>query len=300
MLTRTRLQQAEQHNAAIQATTQAIHAQTVRLVDAQMQDVDVQMRALDEFVTRARSQNEAHYTQFVSNLSGLTETVRSCYAHLETEVFTLKDEAESFGAEVAAETTALKDILSPLAAATIAPLSELRRAIEAAPLKEYAPTGATPRKREYDYPRTLPRTLSREELLAGVAAGRPIHQRKHSRQPLGEKEVHSPNKTISDPHYTNAKAVVAQTERANSMPAPAGYHKIFFGTNIGGLVGPGIGKFASDAPAEELENEEAEEEEEGPPLKRTRSQSAKLGVAKGGYSNPPGCGNSGIGKKRAR
>lgn len=264
-----------------------------------MQDVDVQMRALDEFVTRARSQNEAHYTQFVGNLSGLTETVRSCYTHLETEIFALKDEAESFGAAVAAETDALKDILEPLSAATVIPLSDLRRAVEAAPLKEYIPTAATPRKRDYDYQRSLPRTLPHEELLANVAAGRPMHQRKHSRTPLGEKEVHSPNKTIPDPQYTNHKAVVNQTERANSLPPPAGYHKIFFGTNIGGVGGPRGGKFAS-ARTEEEEEDEEEEEEDGPPLKRTRSQSAKLGVAKGGYSNPPGGVNSGTGKKRAR
>lgn len=293
MLTRRRLQQAEQHNAAIQATTQAIHAQTVMLVDAQMQDVDVQMRALDEFVTRARSQNEEHYTQFVSNLSGLTETVRSCYTHLEAEIFALKDEAVSFGTAVAVGTAALEDILEPFAAATATPLSELRKAVEGAPLKEYIPTGVTPRKRDYDYQRTLPRTLPHEEILANIAAGRPMHQRKHSRAPLGEKEVHSPNKTVSDPHYTNLKAVV-QTERANSLPPPVGYHKIFFGTNIGGHGGPGMSKFASDTRMEE--EGEGEEEEEGPPLKRTRSQSAKLGVAKGGYSNPPG----GAGKKRAR
>lgn len=259
-----------------------------------MQDVDVQMRALDGFVTRARSQNEAHCAQFMGNLFGLTETVRSCYTHLETEVFALKDEAESFGAAVAAETTALKGILQPLSAATVVPLSELRKAVEAAPLKEYIPTAATPRKRDYDYQRTLPRTLPHEELLAGVAAGHPIHQRKYSRMPLGEKEVHSPNKTVSDSHYTNHKGVVNQTERANSLPPPAGYHKIFFGTNISGL---GAGKFAGGVRTEE---EEEGEEEDGPPLKRTRSQSAKLGVVKGGYSNPPGGVNSGIGKKRAR
>lgn len=261
------------------------------LVDAQMQDVDVQMRALDEFVTRARSQNEEHYTQFVGNLSGLTEAVRSCYTHLGAEVFALKDETVSFGAAVAVGTAALEDTLEPFAAATAAPLSYLRKAVESAPLKEYIPTGVTPRKRDYDYQRTLPRTLPHEEILAGVAAGRPMHHRKHSRMPLGEKEVHSPNKTVSDPHHTNLKAV--QTERANSLPPPAGYHKIFFGTNIGGHGGPGVGKFASDA---RMEEEGEEEEDEGPPLKRTRSQSAKLGVAKGGYSNPPG----GLGKKRAR
>lgn len=318
-------QNAEKQNASIQATTQAIHAQTVHLVDAQMQDIDVQMRALDEFVTRARSQNEVHYTQFVANLSGLTANIRDSYTHLENEVSAIKEEAEYFSEDMATQTSALKETIDPFTESTIAPLTELRRAVEAAPLKEYTPTGSTPRKREYEYPTTLPRTQSHEEILA--QAHNPQHQRKHSRTPLGEKEVHSPNKTVNDTtHDTDYPQKTAPpsgptTATASSIPGPpqqgtAGYsayaHKIFFGTNIGGVIGPSggliaAGKFASDARGEVEAAETEEDEDDGqPPLKRTRSQSAKLGVTKGGYSaqttrnSAPAGENVVIGKKRSR
>lgn len=272
-----------------------------------MQDVDLQMRALDEFVTRARSQNEDHYTQFVSNLSGLASTVRDSYTHLGSEVAALQQDTTSFGADVTTQTDALRATLEPLSTATSTPLADLRQSIDAVPLKEYTPTGATPRKREYDYPRALPRTLPHEEIIAQMADGRPIrHQRKNSRMPLGEKDVYPPNKTASE--LSDTKGDLG----ADSLPAPHVFaHKIFSGTNIGGVVGPGgqlvtPGKFASDAKVEvEGEGDEDEEEDGQPPLKRTRSQSAKLGVSKGGYSNPlPKSSTVGdnvvIGKKRGR
>ncbi|KAL7274763.1 Kinesin-related motor protein [Rhizina undulata] len=176
---------AEKHNAKIQATTQAIHAETVRLVDAQTQDVGVQMQALDSFVTRARSQNEGHHETFLANLATLSSSVRSSYTHVSNELSTLKTDVASVGATILEETSKTQESLEPFSLSTRQPLANLRKAIEDAPLKEYIPTGETPRKRDYEYPFELPRTAAHEELLAKL--------RHKSRTPLGEKEVASPN-----------------------------------------------------------------------------------------------------------
>ncbi|KAG0636196.1 P-loop containing nucleoside triphosphate hydrolase protein [Tuber brumale] len=178
-------QDAEKHNASIQATTQAINAQTVRLVDAQMQDVGVQMQALDEFVTRARSQNEAHFEAFTQNLNGLSETVRESYRRMEGDLKGFTEDLDSFDNDMSEQTSLSKELLEPFTSTTKQPLSELRGNIESTPLQEYIPTGETPKRRTYEYPTALPHTQPHEELLL-----KPVTRRKNStRTPLGEKEA---------------------------------------------------------------------------------------------------------------
>ncbi|PUU72771.1 P-loop containing nucleoside triphosphate hydrolase protein [Tuber borchii] len=266
-------QDAEKHNASIQATTQAINAQTVRLVDAQMQDVGVQMQALDEFVTRARSQNEAHFEAFTQNLSGLSETVRESYSRMEGELNSFGEDLDSLDNDMSEQTSLSKELLEPFTSTTRQPLSELRGNIESAPLQEYVPTGETPKRRTYEYPTTLPHTQPHEELLL-----KPVTRRKSStRTPLGEKEVHSPNKNVHE-EPTDPKSGVFGKLATTGHPAYA--HKIFFGTDIAAYTGiparGGGGVSCADG------GEGGQDEDDEPPAKRTRGQ--KLAVARGGYS----------------
>ncbi|KAF4944224.1 hypothetical protein F66182_18677, partial [Fusarium sp. NRRL 66182] len=55
----------EQRNESIQKSTEAVHQETIRIVDEQVQQMAVQMEALDDFVTRARSQNGSHHESHI-------------------------------------------------------------------------------------------------------------------------------------------------------------------------------------------------------------------------------------------
>lgn len=291
-------QTAEAQNAAIQSTTAAIHAETVALVDAQVHSISDQLTSLDAFVTRARAAGESNHTQFSSRLSTLAATVRDTYTTLEAKLAEVKEDTEIFADDISAQTSALERALDPVESVILPALSDLRRTVVRAPLKEYKPTGATPRKREYEYPTMLPRTAAREVVLAGgggeeaddvspmttpTAATFPGNGGgKVARTPLSEKEIVTPNKT-----QTPARGLVR----------PGGAQKGFF---KGGL---GIGGDAAE------DEERVSEDEEGPPPKRTRSHSAKAGVVKGGYNmgmgggqqvNRSASGGDVVGKKRSR
>lgn len=240
-----------------------------------MQDVAVQMQALDEFVTRARSQNEAHFEAFTKNLTSLTETVRESYSHLGAELQGITDDTGSFGDDISAQTSRVKDLLDPFTSQTRKPLSELRSNIEAAPLREYVPTGETPKKRPYEYPSTLPRTRPHEEILSSSLSRSVTRKKNPSRTPLGEKEVHSPNKhVVLEEQPTDPKTGVfgkqhQQQPFAASATANSAYaHKIFFGTNIAAYTGVPVKTAGGGGRGED----EDDEEDEQPPLKRTRSQ----------------------------
>lgn len=238
-----------------------------------MQDVGVQMQALDEFVTRARSQNEAHFEAFTQNLSGLSETVRESYSRMEGELNGFAEDLDSLDNDMSEQTSLSKELLEPFTSTTRQPLSELRGNIESAPLQEYVPTGETPKRRTYEYPTTLPHTQPHEELLL-----KPVTRRKSStRTPLGEKEVRSPNKNVHE-EPTDPKSGVFGKLATTGHPAYA--HKIFFGTDIAAYTGiparGGGGVSCTDG------GEGGQDEDDEPPAKRTRGQ--KLAVARGGYS----------------
>ena len=231
------------------------------------------MQALDQFVTRARSQNEAHFEAFTQNLSGLSETVRESYGRMEGELNSFAEDLDSFGNDMSEQTSLSKELLEPFTSTTKQPLSELRGNIESAPLQEYIPTGETPKRRTYEYPTTLPHTQPHEELLL-----KPLARRKSStRTPLGEKEVHSPNKNVHE-EPTDPKSGVFGKLATTGHPAYA--HKIFFGTDIAAYTGIPArgGRGVSCANG----GEGGQDEDDEPPAKRTRGQ--KLAVARGGYS----------------
>ncbi|MCJ1245237.1 kinesin motor protein cin8 [Trapelia coarctata] len=155
-----------EHNNSIQTTTRSVHEETVRIVDAQMRDVAVQMQALDDFVTRARSQNESHHVSHVKLLQGLATSVRESYASTQDHLLSSKERIQAHGDDMTESSEALKNTLPPLDSTIRQPLSDLRELVLHAPLTEYTSTGETPQKTQYQYPKTLPRTQPHEKLLA--------------------------------------------------------------------------------------------------------------------------------------
>ena len=155
-----------EHNTSIQTTTKSVHEETVRIVDAQMRDMAIQMQALDDFVTRARSQNESHHASHVKSLQGLATSVRESYTSTQDHLRSSKGRIQAHGDEMTESNDALKNTLSLLDTTIRQPLSDLRERILHARLTEYTPTGETPQKIQYQYPKALPRTQPHEKLLA--------------------------------------------------------------------------------------------------------------------------------------
>ncbi|KAF8541673.1 P-loop containing nucleoside triphosphate hydrolase protein [Trichophaea hybrida] len=181
-------QNVESRNSTIQDITKSIHAQTITLVEKQTEDVGVQMQALDEFVARARSQNESHHKTSLQSLQDLYGGGREFVENFSGLITRFRDELQSIE-EVSGMASTGLDAFSSFSQSTQQRLSELRGNVESESLKECLPTSQTPRKRKYTFPTTLPSTGSAEEVLAR-ARGETV------RPVLGEKEVNSPHKQI--------------------------------------------------------------------------------------------------------
>lgn len=159
---------ANKHNASLQQATKSVHAETVRIVDEQIKDMESQMRALDDFVTRARSQNAQHHDSHAQSLQNLSSTVKSSYSNISSHFTSTYERVRNLGDEMSAKTATLQETLEPLNSVLRQPLSTLRENITSTQIQDYQPTGETPQKIQYTYPTSLPRTEAHETLLAAL------------------------------------------------------------------------------------------------------------------------------------
>ncbi|KAH0566044.1 hypothetical protein GP486_000565 [Trichoglossum hirsutum] len=159
---------ANAHNSSIQKATKSVHEETIRIVDAQMKDVGVQMQALDEFVTRARLQNGRHHGRHVLSLQSLSTAARSSRSIIASHFDSSQNRVQSLEDDMSNHATSLGDSLPSLDSEVRQPLAELRSDITGMPLEEYIPTGATPRKIQYQYPKSLPQTEPPERIVSAV------------------------------------------------------------------------------------------------------------------------------------
>lgn len=133
-----------------------------------MKDIAMQMQALDDFVTRARSQNERHHARHVSSLQSLSSNVNESYSSIGEHFTSTYNRVKNIGNGISEQSKALQNTLAPLPHNVQQPLSDLRSSIANAPLKEYVPTGETPQKIQYNFPTTLPRTEPHEKLISNL------------------------------------------------------------------------------------------------------------------------------------
>ncbi|MCJ1357015.1 MAG: kinesin motor protein cin8 [Icmadophila ericetorum] len=157
-----------EHNVSIQSTTKSIHEETIRVVDAQMKDVATQMQALDDFVKRAKSQNEDHRASHVQSLQRLGSSVKASQTEMSAHFSSAQIHITRLESDTAQQTASFHLSLPPLLSALRQPLFDLRTTIESRPLQEYIPTGSTPQKTEYTYPTILPRTEAHDKLLSTI------------------------------------------------------------------------------------------------------------------------------------
>lgn len=155
----------EQRNESIQNSTQAVHRETTRIVDEQMQQMAVQMEALDDFVTRARSQNGSHNEAHLAALERLTKNIKDSFTSLEEGFGSTHTQLNGFQDLATQQGDDIKQIVTPFSEDIRQPLIELRTNIQNATMAEYKPTGTTPPRTSYEYPKILPRTESRANLI---------------------------------------------------------------------------------------------------------------------------------------
>ena len=159
-------QDVNTRNASIQTSTKAVHQETVNIVDAQLNDMAIQMAALDEFVTRARSQNDQQQTAHAESLRGLSSNLHQTCTSLGQRLDSASANLSTFGTENAAEISNLQENLGPLTEELHQSLAQLQSDIQSTRLQDYTPTGETPQKKDWAYPTTLPQTEDHESVIA--------------------------------------------------------------------------------------------------------------------------------------
>ena len=202
-----------EHNTSIQKSTKAVHEETVRSVDAQMRDMANQMEALDEFVTRARSQNDQHHDVHVETLKILTADVEQSYDAVGENNDSTTSRITECGKSFKIRSDEMKQSIEPLEETVRQPLSALRSDVQAMPIADYVPTGETPQKREYAYPTTLPRTQPHDGLLEAVTKEARSFRTSPSKSPT--KLASSPSK-LSSPSKTRVYNDALGTEQGST------------------------------------------------------------------------------------
>lgn len=159
---------ANEHSRSLKDTTTSVHESTVKIVEAQMAQMDTQLHSLDEIMSRVREQNNAHHSAHTTSLNALSSTVQSSYSSIGEHLSTSFSRVQALETDVSAQAAALKETLPTLGedADICAPLQELRNTIEHQNLLEYNPTGETPQRVSYAIPEKLPRTEAHESLLS--------------------------------------------------------------------------------------------------------------------------------------
>ncbi|KEF52610.1 kinesin family member 11 [Exophiala aquamarina CBS 119918] len=153
-------------NTSIQKSTKAVHEETVKIVDAQLSEMATQMAALDEFVTRARSQNDSHHAARVVSLGHLTASAQDGLARAKDDADECRVTFGEFNESQIVQMAEIERLVSSLQDDTRPPLQELQADILDSTMTDYMPTGQTPQKREWTYPTQLSRTANHESVIA--------------------------------------------------------------------------------------------------------------------------------------
>lgn len=138
----------------------------MKIVDAQVREMDTQMAALDQFVIRARSQNDDHHTERVKSLSSLTSKAQDGFDQADKDTSERKAGFDDFENEQKTHLNELDDLASTLQDDARVPLQELSAENADTGFTDYLPTGETPQKREWMYPTQLSRTANHESITA--------------------------------------------------------------------------------------------------------------------------------------
>lgn len=158
---------ADEQSVRITETTNAVHGETIRIVDGQMAQMDSQLVALDEIVSRVQNQNEEHHAAHTNSLAQLAGNVQESYRNIGDHFETSYSRTQALDVDMQERANALTQTVSTLEAESEIrqPLRDLREDATTSQIAEYAMTGETPARMQYTYPTVLPRTESHQTLL---------------------------------------------------------------------------------------------------------------------------------------
>lgn len=260
-----------------------MHQETVRIVDAQMDDMSKQMGALDDFVAKARSHNGRFHEAHLNSLDAIASNVRVSRSVVHEQLNGLGERVGQLQEDVSVHTEELQQSTAPLNDEVRQPLTELRANIQSHPMREYEPTGVTPQKRKYEYPADLPRTESHDGLRSRHRTSKQFSALPFNEEPLPpplpSSPAASPSKTFV---YSDAEEVgthPASSSATNS--SNTGLREV--DVNVARPVACDVeddslpsGKPETPAVNSTMELDETPErdEPEQPPAKRRRSQSS--------------------------
>ncbi|KAJ5464434.1 Kinesin-like protein bimC [Penicillium daleae] len=277
----------DQRNASIQRATESVHQETVRIVDAQMSDMSKQMEALDDFVAKARSHNGRFHDAQLGSLDAMATNSQQSRTSVQEQLDGLYGRVGQLQEDVDMHTEHLEQATAPLHEEVRQPLSELRDSIQSHPMKEYIPTGVTPKKRKYEYSTDLPRTESHEGIRSRHRTSKQFTALPFSEEaqlaPIPSSPVSSPSKGFV---YSDA------AEEVGTHPSSSGMNSSNTGLREVDLnVAKQHAHDAEDdnapaansetpvpAPSMDLSDTPDHDEPEQPPLKRHRSASSNTPV----------------------
>ncbi|KAI2791950.1 Kinesin-like protein bimC [Penicillium oxalicum] len=186
----------DQRNITIQQATESVHQETVRIVDAQMEDMSKQMGALDDFVATARSHNGRFHEAQLSSLDNLATNGRNSRAVIQDQLDSLEEQVARLQEDIEMHTDELGQATAPLVEEVRQPLSDLRVHVQTHAIKEYVPTGATPKKRKYEYGTDLPRTEAHDGIRTRHRTSKQFTALPFSEEP---EEAPNPSSPMSSP-----------------------------------------------------------------------------------------------------
>ena len=159
-------QAINEKNTKIQASTNAVHNETVKIVDAQLGAMATQMSALDEFVTRARSQNDTGHNEHLAGLLQLQLQMAQMQTDLVSSIEKRQASIKNFDEEEQSHCMENSEAISGLDKNVRSALEVLSTDLGVSAPKDYVVTGETPQKREWRYPTELPQTAAHESIIA--------------------------------------------------------------------------------------------------------------------------------------
>jgi kinesin family member 11 len=126
----------------------------------------VQMSALDEFVTRARTQNEQSHQQHLDSMRQYHTEVAQLQSDITSSIDQRTSGLQAYHAETTENDNALSETVTTFSAEAEEALRTMRTHVQETSLTDYTPTGQTPQKREWSYPKDLPSTAPHATVIA--------------------------------------------------------------------------------------------------------------------------------------
>ncbi|KAK9479038.1 P-loop containing nucleoside triphosphate hydrolase protein [Lipomyces japonicus] len=160
---------SEYQGESLQESTRNIHSEAAKIVSSQKTNLATQMQSLDEFVSRARAQNDLHHTSYAVALAGIEDTVRQGQTATKGGIEATGHGLHAYGEQAAKIIESTKLGTVEHTESSLKDYGALQNAILNIRLSEYLSTGLTPRKDKlYDVPNVLPQTASRGDLLQAL------------------------------------------------------------------------------------------------------------------------------------